>query len=389
MIPELITESRMFQTVTFLIFSVIIAQAEDIPSVVARAPQELLCEDVHSHRLVHMWKYENRLGNHVNQMAHSLVTAYAYNACMALYIPPVWYRKSYLGDIMFKNYTVMLDPRKALKLSETNFYNKRCFEHAREEAPDWELNETCFADARCICRGTPMSDFQLILQTFLHPFLNEEVRTAMSKEATLLDSDDTLTVHLRGDDLMSKSADPERMRTEMAMNFAWLQPPCSWYVRVAEEFGFKNIRVVTAPPKNGVMHPCVAHLVSFAKKTKRKIFMQDNSNAADFGTLLASRNIALSLSTFAETGAIASKTVKRIFKFHKPRLSYTLIYEACKPLTGTEVIMYGNEKFGNWSNRQCGYGKAIVPDKYENTSWASLFVYMKEWPKADYERIYC
>ncbi len=114
-------------------------------------------------------------------------------------------------------------------------------------------------------------------------------------------TDHTLVIHLRSGDVFSGSVG----------NQFW-QPPTAFYRRIISSGAYDDIVIVTEE-KN--MSPCAAQLVQdFADKVKR-IRIQTGSLQEDINTLLSARNLVPSNSSFAFTLALASRHIKRWYRF--------------------------------------------------------------------------
>jgi len=128
--------------------------------------------------------------------------------------------------------------------------------------------------------------------------------------------DETLTVHLRGDDMWGvdelKGGVTELDMASIPNHWLWNHPPCSMYKKIITDWGFKHVVLVTSPDQR---HPCIKW-PWFQDRANEGAFtfrVQSSTLLNDACALLRARNLVLSFSTFPEAMALLSTRVKRIF----------------------------------------------------------------------------
>jgi len=120
----------------------------------------------------------------------------------------------------------------------------------------------------------------------------------------------TLTVHLRSDDMWVDDHGGKIPSDAVPNHWLWQNPPCSLYEKVIAEEGFRHVLVVTSSDR---LNPCVSWLEKRATRSNYSFRVQSKTLLEDSCALLRARNLFLSYSTFPESMAVLSLQVQRIF----------------------------------------------------------------------------
>lgn len=108
--------------------------------------------------------------------------------------------------------------------------------------------------------------------------------------------DETLVIHIRSGDVFHDNCPHP----------AYVQPPLNFYLKVIEEFNFKDIVVVT---QEDFKNPCIHHLQQLIPEIR----IQALTLLEDVSTLLSAKNLVTSFGTFALTMAFASDKIRRLY----------------------------------------------------------------------------
>jgi len=165
------------------------------------------------------------------------------------------------------------------------------------------------------CEGSA-SAYRATALEMLRPLFKPELSACAEGSTEGENPDETLTVHLRGNDMWGVSESQDKFHdlnmTDFPNHWLWNHPPCSMYKKIITEEGFKHVVVVTSPD---LRHPCIKwpwfqDRVNEGAITFR---VQSGTLLEDTCALLRARNLVLSYSTFPEAMSVQSTHIKRIF----------------------------------------------------------------------------
>jgi hypothetical protein len=109
-------------------------------------------------------------------------------------------------------------------------------------------------------------------------------------------TDETLVIHIRSGDIF---------RDHWVHN-AYVQPPLNFYLKIIEEFGFRDIVIVT---QDDLKNPCIQQL----KQLIPGIRIQASSLTEDVSTILSARNLITAMSTFSLALGFSSEKIEKLF----------------------------------------------------------------------------
>jgi len=171
------------------------------------------------------------------------------------------------------------------------------------------------------CEGSANS-YRTTAFEMVRPLFKPELSACAEGSTEGENPDETLTVHLRGDDMwgvpesQDVSVTPDNFH-DLDMNaspnhWLWNHPPCSMYKKIITEEGFKHVVLITSPD---LRHPCVKWPWFQDRVNEGAITFRVQSGTLldDTCHLLRAHNLVLSFSTFPEAMALQSTHVKRIF----------------------------------------------------------------------------
>jgi len=161
------------------------------------------------------------------------------------------------------------------------------------------------------CHPVPARHYHDIAKELIRPLFKANLAACLeSSDIQSVPQEQTLTVHLRSDDMWGVG-DGEAIPSDAAPNhWLWQHPPCSLYEKVIAEEGFRHVLVVTSKDR---LNPCVSWFETRAKGSNYSLKVQSKTLLEDACALLKAQNLFLSYSTFPESMAVLSSQVRRIF----------------------------------------------------------------------------
>lgn len=277
--------------------------------------------EVHKAAPVELAGWNGCLGNNICQMGHAITFAVlaGYNRVQ---LPSYNERAEMVRKIGAKPSPGLFDLPPELSLTEPQLPRHRdlparCVEASAYRQPDGRYVGGWWDVA---CRGVSAEEYRDVLHKYLRALFTSELSACLV--AAPPQGEGLLTVHLRGADLWPHSrGDNALFRDrhsitersswdEEANHWDWAEPPCSLYEKIIVEGGFRSVLVVTTTDRR---NPCVAWFEALANRFPVSIKVQTRSLLEDSCALLQARHLVLSYSTFAETMAMLSTRVQRIY----------------------------------------------------------------------------
>jgi len=164
---------------------------------------------------------------------------------------------------------------------------------------------------------SPASEFHAIAVEMVRPMFKPELLACAEGSVEGENPDETLTIHLRGNDMWGVDERYSDDAADLDMgaipnHWLWNHPPCSMYKKIITEEGFKHVVLVTSPDQR---HPCIKWpwFQDRAREGAISFRVQSGTLLEDSCALLQAHNLVLSFSTFPEAMAVLSTRVKRIY----------------------------------------------------------------------------
>jgi len=176
------------------------------------------------------------------------------------------------------------------------------------------------------CVKVEAREYHQVMSQYLLPHLAPKCKQVVEFERQQKDS---LTIHLRADDLWKTSGAGKRGKL-------WRQPPCGMYEKIIREGSFKRVLVVTDRKRQ---HACVKFLEEHPlKQSDVSIEVQSKSAWEDYCALAGSSNVVVTESSFSHTAAVLG-TPRTIHIFGSIWDSKHWLLD-CQTRPGTTVWMY-------------------------------------------------
>ncbi|HEY9619258.1 MAG TPA: hypothetical protein V6C78_02770 [Crinalium sp.] len=132
-----------------------------------------------------------------------------------------------------------------------------------------------------------LTDYRRIFKTKIFPLIPYRLDPSIH--------DETLVIHIRSGDAFK----------EKGVHSAYVQPPLSFYIKVIETYGYKDIVIVS---QADLRNPCIEQL----KHRIPTIKIQTSSLEEDVSTILSARNLVVAFSTFSLSLAFSSPNIKQL-----------------------------------------------------------------------------
>lgn len=106
-----------------------------------------------------------------------------------------------------------------------------------------------------------------------------------------------IVMHMRGGDIMEETSKPGH----------YSQPPCAFYLRLAERF--ESVLIVT---ERDLRNPCIEHVVRSRASQNAKVEVQTSSIKEDACMLVLAENLAISYGTFGAALAFLNANLRNV-----------------------------------------------------------------------------
>ena len=188
------------------------------------------------------------------------------------------------------------------------------------------------------CTGIPAWRHRQVMERFLRPNLGDKLLSAEAAGREDFEAKDTLTVHLRGDDV------------HRVQIYGVNQPPCRMYEKILSDFSYKSVTLVQ------VGWTACDGLFDNLSHTM-KVFKPRGSVTKHFATLMRARNLVLSFSSFSISAAILSKEVQVLYR-RRDAMWDSLMHAIVNCAVWPGVVMY--EYNTTWAhNRLPKWAKSV------------------------------
>ena len=242
---------------------------------------------------IYIKKNDCRFGNTVIAITHCIFLA-----------------KIYKFKIVFEEKFLLIN------ISEFDFRKEK----QKKERREIYVNlSTLFANRQ---RGTN-SLFHKKKYTYIQKYINPNFNF---KKIDSYDFSKMLVIHIRSGDIFNKIKPHPR----------YAQPPFHFYKKIIDDFGFKNILIVTEPD---MKNPCI----ELIKKEYPHTIIQSSTLENDIHTLLNAQYLIVGNGTFSSVLSMISKNIKIVFTTDKMKRFY--------PKTNFKIFSYSLPSYDmHWQN---------------------------------------
>lgn len=285
--------------------------------------------------------WSGRLGNNIHQLGHALVFA-KQNGLKRVLSPPVLPEDEGQSDGWWRMNQYFSLPSEFV-LREVKESWRPALDEARLACPTLRNVRTDYEPGSYFatwwleyCCDVPAEEYRRALQEHMRPVFSKRFSSCVKTDDSAVD-DELLTIHIRGEDLWPMDVDTVVYDDEYTyrLYFGWQQPPCSMYKKAILEGGFKRFLVVTSPDYK---NPCVGWLKEYAALESLEFQVKSTDMPLeDACELLNARNLVLSYSTFADSMALLSRNLRRIY-VRREFMAGSMMN--CHVWPGVELIQY-------------------------------------------------